>query len=176
VTSHQARALIMQLRAHYTQDIPDQTILVYAKHLEHHDYDTAQIALQRFVETEQERWFPSWATIHQYILDAQLGDYPEAEEAWATLQRAIREYGAYDAPHLDALLATTVRRLGGWIAMCHAPDADHWTKQRFVETYQQAVNEARRTGHLPDTKLAGIFHSATISGELAHPLRPQLDA
>lgn len=162
MTKTEATALVMELRAHYTQKIPDETILVYANHLLAYDHDSAALGLRRLVEAEPSPYFPPWAVVQRYVGETRAGDFPTPDQAWDTLQRAIRKHGAYEAPTLHPLIAATVDTNGGWVAACHAPDGDPWVRKTFVETYETLAARAARTGHMPETRLRGIFGQERI--------------
>ena len=157
MTRTQATALVMELRAHYAQKVPDETIIVYAGHLEAYEYTDASLGLRRLVEAETSPYFPPWAVVQRYVGETSAGAFPTADQAWDTLQRAIRKHGAYEAPPLHPLIAATVDTNGGWVAACHAPEGDQWVRKTFVDTYEVLAARAARTGHLPTAELRGIF-------------------
>ncbi len=176
MTHAEATSLVMELRAHYAQKVPDETIMVYAGHLEPYEYTIAATGLRRLVEEEVDRFFPSWALVQRYVGEATVGHAPPADEAWLELQREIRRTGAYSQPTLHPLTAAAVDTTGGWIAACHATEGDPWTRKAFIDVYHDLAARAARTGRIPQANLTGIFGRAPATGGLSRITPLELEA
>jgi hypothetical protein len=153
VTNNEAKQAIMGLRAMFgTQDVPTEMLTAYAAQLEQYDVEEVKVGFQRFLNTEKSPFFPSWATLRQYIEQAKARFTVDAERAWLEAYNKSGSYGHNRTPTWkDPIASVVIRdRMGGWSTFCLSEEPTQWLRKRFVEAYNETANEAIATGRLPE--------------------------
>lgn len=141
------------MRAYYPREkiLPDDASRdLWFKHLEDIPYETAVVALNKWVSVN--KWPPSIADIREAALDVSTDGIPDWSEAWETVLNAIRRFGPYRQTEamesLDDMTRTVVRRLG-FMTLCSSENvaAD---RANFRTIYQIMAERKRRDAQLPE--------------------------
>lgn len=141
------------MRAYYPREkiLPDDASRdLWYKHLEDIPYETAVVALNKWVAVN--KWPPTIADIREAALEVSTDAIPDWSEAWETVLNAIRRFGPYRQTEamesLDDMTRTVVRRLG-FMTLCSSENvaAD---RANFRTIYQIMAERKRREAQLPE--------------------------
>lgn len=119
------------------------------------------------------RFMPTAAELRE------LAGVPSTEDsallAWASLDRAVSEHGAYQSVDFeDKTINATVRHLGGWERICGLPaeEFDKWLKKEFLRVYEAF----QRSGGIRDLEgsLGGIHDRENSALGMDRGRRPAL--
>ena len=141
------------MRAYYPREkiLPDDASRdLWYKHLEDIPYETAVVALNKWVATN--KWPPTIADLREAALDVSTDAIPDWSEAWETVLSAIRRFGPYRQEEamdsLDDMTRTVVRRLG-FMTLCSSENiaAD---RANFRTIYQVVAERKRKDAQLPE--------------------------
>lgn len=159
------KALILKLRelaaAFPNREIPDATIIIYAKDLSDLDTNAVMDAIDRVRKTS--KFFPSVAEI---LEAAVVGAYGElADEAWAEVQKEARRVGWNRLPTFAngrfepapvptfsnetiALAANAI----GWELICTGDDSKGFVRGQFIKAFhafRERETKAKQAGVVP---------------------------
>lgn len=104
------------------------------------------------------------------------GEIPNTSRAvlaWAALQKAIGQHGAYRSVDFDdPVINATVRNLGGWQRLCAMPveEFEKWLRKDFERVYASLCSSGvsqEAVAYLP-----GIHEQSNVSG--GHEVKPPL--
>lgn len=85
------------------------------------------------------QFFPSIATIKEKIAKQKTADFPEAEDEWEEVRRAVRIYGSYRIPEAMESFKPYTRKIVehiGFFNICQATaEEQKWNRKEFIEEY-----------------------------------------
>lgn len=140
MTTAETKRLVAMLGATWPrQEIQQATLEVYAWALADLDFELAQAAVKRLVQTS--RFFPTVAEIREAAIRGRVS-LPAPEEAWGIVRRAIGRYGSYRKPSFDCDEIDAAVSDIGWGALCLAEEADPSHRARFCAAF--AARASRR--------------------------------
>ena len=121
----------------YTKDFTEEQLEVWYTML--HEYTVEQLsrAIQDLIKTEE--YLPTIAHITKAIAKQQTASFPDAEQEWQDVIKAVRVYGSYrEQDALDSLKPYTRKIVGyiGYYNICTATkDEQVWNKKNFIDEY-----------------------------------------
>lgn len=140
MTKKEFAYIAMALKTYYPKEniLPnDKAMELWFDQLQDIPYNIAEIGLKKWVSLN--KWSPSIAEIRQMSAEISLGEISDWSEAWNEVQRAIGQYGFYEAEKavesLSPLTKETVKRIGFTnICMSENPSADRANFRMIYET------------------------------------------
>lgn len=143
------------------EGIPAHTVDVYEAALADLGEGELHAAVRHLIETQEERWFPTVATIRRLVLERRLA-LPSPAEAWEQVQ--TREGREAAAEPVKAAL----RALGGSWALTHSTELSFFRRD-FIEQYESTRQRALATASDESRALAasGRLHELGRGGDAA---------
>jgi len=123
---------------HFSADLAD----IYWRALECFDYEDVQRALNAHVRNpDGGQFFPRPADVVRFIEGS--GE-TRALQAWATVERAIKQVGSYQSIAFDDFIIHAVlEEMGGWIKLCAVTCEDlPFRSNEFQKRYMAYVQKA----------------------------------
>lgn len=125
------------LSVSYGKEVNQEMLEVWYSML--HQYTTEQFsrAVQELIKTE--KFFPSIAHITEQISKQSMEDFPEAEDEWEEVRRAVRLYGSYRIQEaMESFKPYTrkiVEHIGFWNICQATQEEQKWNRKEFIEEY-----------------------------------------
>lgn len=124
-----AQSIAALAAAFTTNGVPTDTVEIYLHAL----HDISEVALEdavrSIIETQEERWFPTIASIRRIVFERQLA-LPSPEHAWELIQN-----DAYRA-NAPAAVRQAIAAVGGSWALRNAPAG--MIRGQFIQQYRDA--------------------------------------
>lgn len=151
-------------KGYYDRELEAETLLWYYEDLR--EFEPAQIgrALRLHVRTPGRcRWFPKPGD----LIELMRGAAPQmAEEAWRTVEKAIRTEGRYATVRFeDAQIGWVLAGMGGWVRACGASDQREFDslRQEFQRAYTARLQRMDRPpGAEASAPLPGLVAQARL--------------
>lgn len=164
--------LLMSVQAAYPNfKVQDKTVTVNMWHmmLENYSYNSAMLALQKYITTDTSGFAPSIGYIVQNIPCEESCELNELE-AWALVSKAIRN-GTYGAEAEFAKLPETVQKAVGspsnlrnW-AQTDIESIENVVQSNFMRVYRAEVKKAEELKKMP-VNLRNAIESVTKTAVL----------
>lgn len=121
----------------YTRDFTEEQLEVWYTMLHEYTVEQFSTAIQDLIKTEE--YLPTIAHITKAIAKQSTSNFPDAEEEWQDVIKAVRVYGSYrEQDALNSLKPYTKKIVGyiGYYNICMATkDEQIWNKKNFIEEY-----------------------------------------
>lgn len=121
----------------YSKEITEEMVEVWYSMLGRYTTEEFSQAIQELIKTE--KYFPSIAHITQAIAKQKTADFPEAEDEWEEVRRAVRIYGSYRIPEAMESFKPYTRKIVehiGFFNICQATaEEQKWNRKEFIEEY-----------------------------------------
>lgn len=126
-----------------TNGVPADTVDIYLAALADIPPDELQEAVVHIIETQEERWFPTVATIRRVIFERRLA-LPTPEQAWDLIQNDVYRVNA------PRPVRESVAALGGMYTLGQLPAG--MGRSQFIAQYhdarQRAISEESRESRI----------------------------
>lgn len=169
MTQQEFAQFVMALKTYYPREtlLPNnQAVELWYRQLCDIDYQTAEIALNKWVATN--KWSPSIADIRETALDVKEGEAADWGTSWERVLHAIRYYGSYEQQKaldsLDDITRQCVKQLG-WNNLCMSENITT-DRANFRMVYERAVQRRRQDAQIPAQlrQLIGQMQIGMIEG------------
>jgi hypothetical protein len=120
--------------------ISDETAGVYSSMLADLDFDVAQQAVHRLINTS--KWLPTVAEIRATAADIEHGPVRAGGEAYGDVLAEIRRTGHYGVPRFQDPLVAEAVGIMGWRGLCLG-DNEAADRARFIEVYDRLASRGR---------------------------------
>lgn len=121
----------------YNKEFTKEELEVWYSMLKDNSIEDFSNAIQELVKTEER--LPSIATVTKQIAKNKIASYPEAEEEWQEVLKAVRNYGSYREEDAMASLRPYTAKIVKYIGyhrICIATVEEQvWNKKEFIEEY-----------------------------------------
>lgn len=134
-------AMLIGIGSLYGKTISELLTDIYWQSLEGFEFADVLSAFQRHIQNPDcGQYFPKPADIIRLIEGS--GE-TKALQAWARVERAISQVGAYRSVVFDdALIHAVIEAMGGWISLCHTNlDELPFRANEFQKRYRGFVNK-----------------------------------
>ena len=121
----------------YNKEFTKEEIEVWYSMLREHSIEDFSNAIQDLIKTEER--LPSIATVNKRIAKNKTVSFPEAEDEWQEVLKAVRKYGSWkEKEALDSLKPYTAKitRYIGYYRICSSSQEQQtWNKKEFIGEY-----------------------------------------
>ena len=121
----------------YNKDFTEEQVEVWYSMLNEYTVEQLTNAIKELIKTEE--YLPTIAHITKAIAKQQTTSFPDAEQEWQDVIKAVRVYGSYrEQDALDSLKPYTKKIVGyiGYYNICTATkDEQVWNKKNFIDEY-----------------------------------------
>ena len=121
----------------YNKEFTKEELEVWYSMLKDYSIEDFSNAIQELIKTEER--LPSIATITKQIAKNKMASYPEAEEEWQGVLKAVRNYGSYREEEALASLKPYTAKIAKYIGyhrICISTVEEQvWNKKEFIEEY-----------------------------------------
>lgn len=121
----------------YNKEFTKEELEVWYSMLKEHTSEEFSNAIQELVKTEER--LPSIATITKKIAESKTAGFPEAEDEWLEVKKAIRKYGYCREQEALASLKPYTAKIVGYIGfqrLCMSTQEQQtWNKKEFIGEY-----------------------------------------
>ncbi len=121
----------------YRQPITEATIRAYAMGLDDLPIASIESAVRRAFR--EKKFMPTVSELRELAGDVHCSLADRAIRAWATVERAVVQHGAYRSVTFDdPVVNATIRSLGGWQKCCETPESefDTFLRSAFLKHYE----------------------------------------
>ena len=116
--------ILTGLAEYYEKTLSTSTIALYWEALKNYDLSSVEKAFENHIQNPDEagRWMPKISDINQKL---QGRTQDQASQAWAKVDRAVREIGCYvDVDFEDSITHRVICEMGGWISFSNKKEAE----------------------------------------------------
>lgn len=152
------KKLMSLLAEQYNRNVTPLMAKAYWQVLKEHTDEQVEQAVMAYIgDPDVCNFWPQPGAIKAKIIGTekqqQTAITDNAQEAWLSVLKKMREQGAYGEIKLkDKIALKAIKLMGGWRDLCHTPsDKMEWRRKEFIETYRNSIN----AGNLPES-IAGI--------------------
>ena len=165
-TDEATRIIALLLDGFRPKDWSIGSTRVYVRTIEDLEYDAAQVAAVRLLQTE--KFMPRVADLRRSVYRVMHPDAITPGEAWQQVMREISRVGSYGTPRFDDQRVAAAVNAVGWRAICMS-EVVGVERAHFMRAYEAFVNRDEEHG-----QIGVLVHAASelVRGETTKALEP----